>query len=52
MHPTQEVMRQVFQPGQELHPLIPPLWTPEYDWCVRGEMVAVSFLVRSWAKAG
>jgi hypothetical protein len=31
-HPTQEIMRQVLQPGQELHPLIPPLWTTEYDW--------------------
>ena len=31
-HPTQELMRQVLRPGQELHPLIPPLWTTEYDW--------------------
>lgn len=31
-HPTQEIMRQVLQPGQKLHPLIPPLWTTEYDW--------------------
>ncbi|WP_426978572.1 hypothetical protein ACQCSU_04910 [Pseudarthrobacter sp. O4] len=31
-HPTQEIMRQVLQPGQELHPLIPPFWTTEYDW--------------------
>jgi hypothetical protein len=31
-HPTQEIMREVFQPGRELHPLIPPLWTTEYDW--------------------
>jgi hypothetical protein len=25
-------MRQVMQPGQPLHPLIPPLWTSEYGW--------------------
>ena len=31
-HPTPELMRQVLRPGQELHPLIPPLWTTEYDW--------------------
>ncbi|WP_346925895.1 hypothetical protein [uncultured Arthrobacter sp.] len=31
-HPTQEIMREVFQPGQELQPLIPPLRTTEYDW--------------------
>lgn len=31
-HPTPELMRQVLKPGQELHPLIPPLWTTEYDW--------------------
>ncbi|MFE4229951.1 hypothetical protein ACFRJ8_18915 [Arthrobacter sp. NPDC056886] len=31
-HPTQELMRQVLRPGQELHPLIPPLRTTEYDW--------------------
>jgi hypothetical protein len=31
-HPTQELMRHVLRPGQELHPLIPPLWTTEYDW--------------------
>jgi hypothetical protein len=31
-HPTQEILREVFQPGQELHPLVPPLWTVEYDW--------------------
>jgi hypothetical protein len=31
-HPTQEIMREVFQPCQELHPVIPPLWTTEYDW--------------------
>lgn len=31
-HPTQEIARQVFRPGQDLHPLIPPLWTAEYGW--------------------
>jgi hypothetical protein len=31
-HPTPELMREVLRPGQELHPLIPPLWTTEYDW--------------------
>ena len=31
-HPTQELMRKVLRPGQDLHPLIPPLWTTEYDW--------------------
>ncbi|MFI2566695.1 hypothetical protein [Paenarthrobacter sp. NPDC018779] len=30
-HPTQELLRQVLRPGQELHPLVPPLWTTEYD---------------------
>lgn len=25
-------MRHVLRPGQELHPLIPPLWTTEYNW--------------------
>ncbi|MCP1415696.1 hypothetical protein J3D46_005038 [Paenarthrobacter sp. A20] len=31
-HPTPELIRQVSRPGQELHPLIPPLWTTEYGW--------------------
>lgn len=31
-HPTPEIMRQVLRPGQDLHPLIPPFWTTEYDW--------------------
>jgi hypothetical protein len=31
-HPTQEIMREVLRPDQELHPLVPPLWTVEYDW--------------------
>jgi hypothetical protein len=26
------MLREVFRPGQELHPLVPPLWTVEYDW--------------------
>ena len=29
-HPTLETMQEVLRPGQELHPLIPPLWTAEY----------------------
>lgn len=32
MHQMQETMRQVMQPGQPLHPRIPPLWTADYDW--------------------
>lgn len=32
MRRMQATMRQVLQPGQPLHPLIPPLWTSEYDW--------------------
>jgi hypothetical protein len=31
-HPTPELMREVLRPGQDLDPLIPPLWTTEYDW--------------------
>lgn len=31
-HPTPELMRHLSRPGQELHPLFPPLWTSEYDW--------------------
>lgn len=32
MRQMQETMRQVMQPGQPLHPSIPPLWTADYDW--------------------
>lgn len=32
MRQMQETMRQVMQPGQPLHPLIPPLWATEYGW--------------------
>lgn len=31
-HPTPEIMQDVLRPGQELHPLMPPLWTSEYEW--------------------
>ncbi|WP_354246251.1 hypothetical protein [Arthrobacter sp. UYEF20] len=31
-HPTTEIMRQVLRPAQDLHPLIPPIWTTEYGW--------------------
>lgn len=35
--PTPEIIREVSRPGQDLHPLIPPLWTADYgqeglDW--------------------
>jgi hypothetical protein len=32
MRQMQETIRQAMQPGQPLHPLIPPLWTTEYGW--------------------
>lgn len=32
MRQMQETMRQVMKPGQPLHPLVPPLWTSEFDW--------------------
>ncbi len=30
--PTPEMIRDVSRPGQDLHPLIPPLWSAEYGW--------------------